>query len=241
MNSLGSKGLQNSIPGGANPSGILLDFPTGQQYTSYRTGDEGSRMQNGWNDYTIPVLPEAIAQLDHSLAVNYWWRLVNPLTVAGVSSVVRFVDVDGGQTFSATGNKNLITIDKLTGLGFYRITADLGGTVTWNNAIDNALAFSTTVNGVTYSDWYLVSFSELLQIFGEIGSINGTVIRDNVSSADIFTMPSSQEFWTSTTQSNSIGNAYSKGWNPTTYQRPSGKTSVFHPIYIFDARALITA
>jgi len=243
-NVVGEKiGSEWIVPASASQDGVLLEWPTGQQYTSFRTGDEGNRIQNNFFDYVKPAYPKAIAQLDNSLGANRWWRLTENVEVAGVSSKIRFVDVDGGQTWSGTGDKNRITIDKLTGLGFYRKTGDLGGAKTWNSAIDDALSFSTVVDGVTYSDWYIASAEEVQALFGEIGSITGSTIADPVSGNNILEISAVIErYWTSTTQSNSGGaNAYIKGWNPSTFLTLSGKTSTWGSIYIFDARSLITA
>ncbi len=245
MYSLGKSGLNNHDPGtpATVASGVAFYFPLGQEYMSFRTGDEGWRIQNGFYVYTRPVYPAVTAELDTSLGSNYWWRLKSALKVGGVSNVIRFVDVDGGQTWSSTGNKDRITIDKLTGLGFYRLTADLGGAKTWNNAIDGALTFSTVVNGVTYQDWYLISREEILLILGEISENGPGNIEDPVSIKTIFNKNgASNELWTATIQMNSGGaNAYSKGWNPSTYIRGSGIASTFPPMIVFDAKSLITA
>lgn len=236
-------GLELEVPSGVAQSGVLLQWPSGQQYTSYRTGDEGDRMQSGYFNYTRPSVPEAIAELDHSLGANFWAKLKNNIAVNGVSSKDRFVDVDGGQTWSATGNKDKITICKLTGIGFYRIENDLGGLKTWNNAIDDALTFSVVVDGVTYSNWYLVSREEFLLLLNEITAAGSGNLEDPVSAAVIWDRVSggASENWTSTTQTNGTSNAYSKGYNPSTYIRPSGKTTTYYPFLVFDARSLITA
>jgi len=240
---VGSKvGSEWIVPSGATQSGSLLQWVIGMEYTSFRTGDEGWRLQNGFYPYTPPTYPLTIAQLDLTLGVNYFWRLKQASTVNGVTSTIRFVDVDGGQTYSATGDKDRITIDKLTGLGFYRKVADLGGLKTWNNAVDDAVAFSTVVNGVTYNTWYIASLEDFRKIFGEEGSVSGNNMIDPLSSINVFLFPAgTPEFWTATTQMNSGGgNAYSKGYNPSTYTRPQAKTSTYLSMYIFDARNLIS-
>lgn len=231
------------VPSGEAPSGVLLQWPMGQQYTSFRTGDEGSRMQAGYFNYSRPAMPEVIAELDYSLGANYWARLVADLKVNGVSSKIRFTDVDGGQTWSGTGNKDKVTIDKLSGTMFYRIENDLGGQKTWNNSIDDALTFSVVVDGITYDDWYLVTREEFELLMGEITAAGTGNIEDPISAAVIWDRVSSgaSENWTSTTQSNSSSNAYSKGYNPSTYIRPSAKTTTYYPFLVRDARSLITA
>jgi hypothetical protein len=163
--------LTIEVPTGATPSGVLFKKQIPTQYTSYRTGDVGDRVQTGWFDYTPPTTPEVIAELDYTSA-NFFTILKNNLVVDGVSSKVRFVDVDGGQTWSATGNKNLATIDKLTGLMYRRLQI---GTNSWANHIDNALSYSVVIDGVTYDDWYLASLDEILQVFHNYAGVNANV------------------------------------------------------------------
>jgi hypothetical protein len=152
-------------------SGVLFKKQIPTQYTSYRTGDVGDRVQTGWFDYTPPTTPKVIAELDYTSA-NFFSVLKNNLVVNGVSSKVRFVDVDGGQTWSATGNKNLATIDKLQGLMF---TRNQFSSTSWNNNIDNALAYSVVINGITYDDWYLISLEELLSILHNYAGVSANV------------------------------------------------------------------
>jgi hypothetical protein len=241
---VGSKvGSEWIVPTGSTPSGVLLQFPLGEQYTSYRTGDEGWRMQNGWYNYNAPANPAVIAQLDRTAGTNYWFQLESAIKVGGNSNTLRFVDVDGLQVWGATDNKDKITIDKLTGLGFYRKTADLGGTSNWNGAIDAALTFSVVVDMVTFSDFYLMSREELLATLGEIIAASGVNVKDSITSQDIFSLAlSSTTIWSSTTQSNSGGaNAYLKGWNPSTYIGSSGKTlTTPYRVFVFDATSLIS-
>jgi hypothetical protein len=163
--------LTIEVPSGGSPSGVLFQFPSSIQRTSYRTGDSGWLTQNGWFDYTPPTTPAAIAELDYTSA-NFNFVLKNNLIVDGVSSKVRFVDVDGGQTFSATGNKNLLLIDKLTGIGIYRqqIAAKA-----WNTHIDDADALSVTIDSVVYDEWYMIPMSVFLKIFGGIYKQNNIV------------------------------------------------------------------
>ncbi len=85
------------------------------------------------------------------------------IIVNGVSSTIRFVSVKGTQDWTSTGqNENLITIDKLSGLGIYRPATS---STNWEGQIDAALALSVTVNGIVYSDWYLVSLEEFYDLF----------------------------------------------------------------------------
>lgn len=154
--------LTIEVSTGVTPSGVYLQFPKGENWTSWRTGDPGWRAQNGWYDITQPANPAKFAKLDYGTA-NFWYRLRNPLIVNGVSSTTRFVDVDGGQTFSAVGNKDDVVIDKLTGLMFLRSTVLAAN---WNAAVDDALAYSITVGANTYNDWYLISVEENVALTG---------------------------------------------------------------------------
>lgn len=147
-------------------SGVALQVPTPSQFLSYRTGDVGWRWQNGWfSGFIQPTNPAKIAELDFTQpGQNGWFVLKNALTVNGVSSTVRFVDVDGVQNFPAINNKNIVVIDKLTGMMITR--TNQGTSTQWNNCIDDAYNGTITVNGITYNDWYLISINEIQQIFG---------------------------------------------------------------------------
>jgi hypothetical protein len=242
---VGSKvGSEWIVPTGSTPSGVLLQFPVGEQYTTYRTGDEGWRMQNGWYNYIAPTNPKVIAQLDRTVGVNYWFKLKSAISVGGNSNTLRFVDVDGLQAWGTTGHKDKITIDKLTGLGFYRKSADLGGTGNWNSAIDNALTFSVVVNGVTYSDLYLMSREGMLATLGEVPATSGINLTDAITGQVFFSLAIGDGLkWTATIQSNTGGgNAYFKGWNPSTYLTSTSiaNTSIYR-MYVFDATSLISA
>ncbi len=232
------------VPSGGSPSGVLLQFPTPSQYTSYRTGDEGWRVQNGWYDYTRPSNPAAIAELDFTSA-NYWYLLKNNLVVGGVSNKTRFVDVDGGQTWSATSNKNLIVIDKLTGLGIYRPQDNSLLKPNWNAAIDDGLSLSIVVNSITYSDWYLISYQEFCVCLGI--DIKSDDWNDPISSAvilpTVFT-GSQLTYITSTTAPTPTTNSIAPRFGGVglvdviTFAKVNANG---RPIYVFDASSLITA
>lgn len=235
---VGSKiGSEWIVPAGAVASGVLLQWPIPHNYTSYRTGDEGWRLQNGYFDYSTPAYPKVIAQLDYTLGANNWWRLKDNLVVNGVSSKVRFVDVNGVQAWGATNNVDCITIDKLTGIGFYRKDTITTGS-SWNTHIDNAVAFSVTVNAVAYADWYMMSLEEFLAIFGNPNA-GGSLGQDPVSSA-IYMQVAGNGYVLSTTPPGSTSNCYKHeifGFVTTI-----GKTNTTQKTaYVFDARSLITA
>jgi hypothetical protein len=147
--------------GGGSPSGVLFKTIQATQRISYRTGDEGWRVQNGWFDYTPPAQPAAIADLDYT-STAYWNLLKDNLVVNGVSSKIRFVDVNGIQAFSSTGSADKVVIDKLTGLMY---TRDTIAAATWDNQIDAALAYSITVNSIVYDDWYMGTDKEIINLY----------------------------------------------------------------------------
>ncbi len=152
--------------GGASPIGVLFKETglTGQ-WTIYGTnnGDDGWLVQNLFYNIPVPSNPKVKALLDTSLS-NYFYRLVAPLIVDGVSSTTRFVDCDGVQTFPATGNKNLVFIDKLTGYMWYRDRArPTSGP--WETNLGDALTHSVVIDGVTYDDWILPTRKHLEDLF----------------------------------------------------------------------------
>jgi hypothetical protein len=161
--------------GGSTPFGVLFKTIEPSQYTSYRTGDEGWRVQNGFFDYIPPSNPAAVAELDYT-SPNYFNVLKNNLVVNGVSSKTRFVDVNGIQAFSSSGNADLVVIDKLTGLMFTR--TNVTSSQSWNAQIDSALSYNITVKGTHYNDWYLASSNEYKLIhhcYAGISSSNDTL------------------------------------------------------------------
>jgi hypothetical protein len=236
---LGSNGIQNKGSGGAPtpppaPSGVLFKTIEPSQYTSYRTGDECWRVQNGLFDYTPPTNPAAVAELDMTSA-SFFNVLKSPLIVNGVSSTTRFVDVDGVQTFSATGNKNLVVIDKLTGLMYTR-TIISGGT--WNSSIDNALAHSIIVNSITYDDWFLPTIKELSNFIHHYASVGSLV--DTLTSVQVIGSPFNGAFFSSTTYTVSTTFALIMYQNER-YSFPFSKTNNQGVTYVRNARNLITA
>jgi hypothetical protein len=215
------------------PSGVLFKTIEPSQYTSYRTGDEGWRVQNGWFDYTPPSNPAAIAELDYT-STTFFNVLKTPLVVNGVSSTTRFVDVNGIQAFSSTSNANLVVIDKLTGLMYTRISDVI---YDWNGAIDAALSYSIVVVGNTYNDWYLNSDLESLSIYHRFAGV-----APNIDTLTSVTLLSSRTFqWTSTTYPNSTTEAmYFKVSERTSLFLPK-TTSIQGPTFVRNARNLITA
>ena len=157
-----------------NPNGVALQFPTPSQYTSFATGDIGWRYQNGWFDYTYPFYPAKFAELDYTAGANSWYKLKTALTVGGVSSTQRFVDINGVQGWGLAGNANVAVIDKLTGLMFTR-NWNSWGSATWDTQNTNTLAYSVVINGVTYADWYMMSVREFESVFAFLVTVNSWV------------------------------------------------------------------
>ena len=216
--------------GGAAPSGVLFKTIEPSQYTSYRTGDEGDRVQTGWFDYTPPSNPAAVAELDYTSA-NYFYLLKNNLVVNGVSSKTRFVDINGIQAFSSSGNADKVVIDKLTGLMY---TRNLPLNTTWNGAIDDALSYNITIKGVHFNDWHLICLNEFRALLD--GSTNTNLFDAQTS----ITVMNLQYCYTSTTFPNTTTSAY---YYESKTIRTIAKTtspSMFK-IYVRNARNLITA
>lgn len=236
---VGSKvGSEWIVPAGSTPSGVAFKLPDADQYTSYRTGDIGSRVQNGYfPQTTVPSTPAAIAELDYASA-NYFFTLKNNLVVDGVSSKTRFVDVDGVQTFSATGNKNYATLDKLTGLLFIRDTTN-ETPYTWNNSIDNALSKSITIDGVTYSDWYLATVEECVALFGVFAN-NGNWV-DPITSNTIGTFQFGVHWTSRTDPTDTTQASYIQFSSGIPFYFVVGKTNTYRGIWIHKAHNLISA
>lgn len=165
---IGDKYTKFSATGGGSVGATLMK--TGQT-TSYRTGDDGDIEAGRATDFL-------------TLASN------NPF-----GNTNRFTDELGGTTYT----KNIVidwsTYNGTNVLGYYRITSVLD--VTWNSAIDSALAFS--VVGFT-SGWRLPNKKELENIW------NGSVTHGYNYSP--FNLGTSLAFWTSTTLIASSGFAY---------------------------------
>jgi hypothetical protein len=225
--------LTIEVPSGGSPSGVLFKTIEPSQYTSYRTGDEGWRVQNNWFDYTPPTTPIAIAELDYTNA-NYFYLLKNNLVVNGVSSKVRFVDVNGIQAFSTTGNADDVVIDKLTGLMYNRNELFLGN---WNDCIDFGLTYSITVNSIVYDDWFLAGKNEIDFVYNNYAGTFATI--DNATAVRVL-QNAYGTMWTASTSANNTANAYYHQW-VSRFQGIDPKTTSIGSLFIRNARNLITA
>lgn len=225
--------LTIQVPAGASPAGVAFQMPKPSQWETFRTGDTGWRARNGWYDITEPTNPKAFARLDYSAGTNGLYLLESPLIVDGVSSTRRFVDVDGGQTFSATGSKNAVIIDKLSGLMYTRLN-QVGAGGTQEAMIDAALAASITVDGVTYDDWFMADRSEYEQALG------GGYLTDPNTGVDLFFQSNATQ-WTAATRIASSGNAYYFDLGNFTINTLAKTTPSQRTILVRKAHNLITA
>jgi hypothetical protein len=237
---LGSNGLQMKGSGAAPivPDGVLFKTIEPSRYTSFRTGDEGWRAQNGLFDYTPPTNPAVIAELDYSIGANFFFKLKSPLVVGGVSSTTRFVDINGIQAFSSTGNANLVLIDKLTNRMYTRTNID-GLNYNWNTSIDLALSHSIVVKSITYDDWFLFTMAEAVNSFGCF--FNSSFV-DPITAVQLTTLNGSSFVHTSTTLSEETTYSQSFRYMATA----SGiyydlKTATRQRIFVRNATNLITA
>jgi len=223
------------------PSGVALQFPIGDQYISYRTGDTGSRVQNAWFYYTPPSYPAKFAKLKNTTGAEYWYTLETALTVNGVTSTERFVDASGIQGWSMLNNLNLSVVDKLTGLMFTRTRSGLSKT--WNQSIDDALAYSVVINGNTYSDWYLMSLQEAITIFGNY--VTSPTWVDPISLQTIYAFQNSATMHFSDTKNQGFFDQATYGFINTTvrdlqFSITAKGTSLNTQIFVHDVRNLIS-
>jgi hypothetical protein len=214
--------------GGGSPSGVQFQFPIPIQRTSYRTGDEGWRVQNGWYDYTPPAMPKVVAELDYT-STNWADTLASPLIVNGVSSTNRFVDAFGAKIAGSAS----VVIDKLQGVAFTRTSISKAS---WNAAIDDALTYSITVNSITFSDWYLIGLNDILPTARMEAGVGFTQLID--LSAVLFFFATN--VYTATTNPANTAQMWHVVFASRNYTAID-KTFGISAIYVHDARNLITA
>jgi hypothetical protein len=227
---LGSNGIQNKGSGAPKLDGVLFKTIEPSQYTSYRTGDEGWRVQNGFFDYTPPTNPKVIAELDYT-KTNFCDILKSALVVNGVSSTNRFVNVAGN--IAGGAGDNSITIDKLTGMAYLQTGLSKAN---WNAAIDDALTYSITVNSINFADWYLTSIQEFQSIKRDFVGFNLFQVISN--SANI--IDGAANFYSSTT-SPIVTTSYFEIVRGSFNYRSTSKTTAHTAVYITNVRNLITA
>lgn len=224
------------------PSGVVLQFPNPSQGVSYRNFDTGWRAQNSWYAYTPPTYPAKYAQLDTTAGANSWYRLKTALTVNGVSSTQRFVDLSGVQGWAALNNLNVAVLDKLTGLMITRTPASSGGgSANWQAQFNTAASYSVTINGNTYSDWYLCGLAELAAIWGTYAGTTNFV--DPFSSLTIMNSNYSRICLADATANNSsyVCQGYSAlAANGGIYLEMNTNVTTNYYFYVHDARNLIS-
>jgi hypothetical protein len=173
--SLTSNTLNVTLPTPA-PSGVALQYPKPQIYISYRNYDPGWRLQNNGYNYTPPSYPAKYAELDLTAGTGSWYTLKTALTVNGVTSTQRFVDLNGVQGWGLVGNVSLAVLDKLTGVMFTRnYASSAGGGANWIAQFTTAFNYTASINNVTYSDWYLMGVAESNAIFGNYGTLTNWI------------------------------------------------------------------
>ena len=225
------------------PSGVALQWPNPSVGISYRNFDTGWRAQNNWYNYTPPTYPAKYAQLDTTLGSNQWYRLKTALTVGGVTSTERFVDVNGVQSWGSLNNANYAVIDKLTGLMFTRTPITISaGYNNWQDNVNTAAAFSIVINGITYSDWYMIGMGEMMSIFGNY--LRTTAWADGVTAQNIVIGINNNGFLSS---ENSLLNPVNSVNGYVTASANGGYFSSFNPnlaayqtLWIHDVRNLIS-
>ena len=176
---------------GVAPVGATL-MKTGQTVV-YRTGDDASTSSEGRaTDFT-------------TLGVN------NPF-----GNTNRFTDELGGSTYTNDIVIDWSTYDTVAGtvLGWYRLAMPTVGTYTWNQAIDNALAFSI---GTFTTGWKLANTVEYSSLFNWA---NAPVNKINYAPFSLV-----GDFWTSTTDFHATTSAFYVINSVQLYFYTAGKTS----------------
>ena len=170
------------------------------QTTSYRTGDDGDIEAGRGTSFTV-------------LAEN------NPF-----GNTNRFTDELGGTTYTNNIVIDWSTYDGSTVLGWLRTARPLVGTYTWNQAIDNALAFSI---GSFTTGWKLANTVEYSSLFNWA---NTPVNKLNYAPFSLV-----GDFWTSTTDANLTTSAFYVVNSTQLYIYTTGKTagikSVFNRVF----------
>ena len=222
------------------PSGVLLQAPTPEIYTLYQNGDAGWRFQNGWYDYVAPTNPAKIAELDYTQNANWQFLLKTALSVNGVSSTRRFVDVLGGQTFPAANNCNVAVLDKLTGLLWYRQVTPLG-TGNWADAITASQGYSVTINGITYSDWFIPTIGEFQTVWQYQHMPADSSLVDTITGVNLILINGLiDQMWSATTQRANTANALTFTGEKNYVERIGKTATNMGRVYIHKAFNLIS-
>jgi hypothetical protein len=157
---------------GAAPVGATL-MKTGQT-TSYRTGDDGD--------------------LEAGRATNF----TTLATANPFGNTNRFTDELGGSTYTNNIVIDWSTYDGSTVLGLSRVAIATGNT--WNQAVDNSLAFSV---GTFTSGWRLPNIREIFNLTNYVNNADNLLNYSPLNLASL-----GKVYWSSTTNLGVTTQAY---------------------------------
>jgi hypothetical protein len=173
---------------GEAPVGATL-MKTGQT-TLYRTGDDGDLEAGRATSFSV-------------LSAN------NPF-----GNTNRFTDELGGTSYANNIVIDWSTYDGATVLGWYRLAMPTVGTYTWDQAVDNGLAFT---NGSFTTGWKLANTVEYFSLFNWA---NTPVNKLNYSPFSLV-----NDFWSSTTNAAQTNQAFYVVNSTTSHFFTTGKTA----------------
>lgn len=170
---------------------ISYHRPFAVNAASYRTGDEGWRRQNGFFNYIKQGKKPIRQGQDPDVAdgsANDWLKL-SPKTPNAFGGLDIWTDINGNTVLTTNG---MYLINHYTGQGWVRYnssnptaadgTQQASNSVSWNDAIDAALA--STLHG--FNDWFVASWKEYMSI--ESGYLGTSMIFANslISNSNVF-------------------------------------------------------
>ena len=165
-------------------SGILYRAPLYTQKTSYNTGDEGNNMSNGVYDYTPPLYPDVIQDLDYSVtAANVYYTLKFNNSFGNKFRFTNGVGAD----LSGAGASGII-IDHLYNLMWWGTNQGIASS--WSNSFTLVSTANAALTG-GYGNWRLPTKGEWWSILEEHNA--STAFRNPFSN-----WPTAL-YWTSTT------------------------------------------
>lgn len=189
-----------------SPRSTATLLKTGQT-TSYRTGDDGDLEAGRATSFLV---------LDSAPLHNNGSPTLNTTTN-------RFTDILGGQTYATAIVLDWSTWNGITLLAYTKNSN--GANVTWNKAIDGALA--TSIGSFT-SGWRLTNRNELENLINDGVSVSVLNYAPFNFTADV-------NIWTSTTARYDTTRAYLLGSNSTGWTYALGKTN---PCYYYACRTM---
>lgn len=166
-------------------SGILYRAPLYTQKTSYNTGDEGNNMANGVYNYTPPLYPNVIQDLDYTAtAANVYYTLKSNNSFG---NKFRFTNA-AGSDLSGSSPSGVI-IDHLYNLMWWG--TNQGVATSWSNSFTLVNTANSGAGTGGYTDWRLPTKGEWMSILEEHNA--ATTFRSPFSNWPAGT------YWTSTT------------------------------------------